>query len=117
MKLLAVAALALSASLCRADIVTLKDGRWVEGKLVSSGGTVKIKTSAGVLSYKRSEVAKIKRRAYKAPDPQPWDTNFGSEFGTRPRPKARDYTLASKPRPTGPMSPVRQPERPKKTRR
>lgn len=89
---------------CKADLVTLKDGRWVSGKVSSSGGKIVAKSQAGTQTYKRSEVKSVKKQKYVAPTKQPCQADFGAEFGTKAR-QSRDYVLApkSKPRPATPI--------------
>lgn len=93
MKILALISL-LAVNTCLADIVTLKGGRCVEGEVISYGGIVKVKNCSSTLVFPRSQVVCIKRSYYKVHKGNPGNTNFGSEFGTRPRPVCNDYTIA-----------------------
>ena len=57
-----VLSVALVAGGARADIWVLKDGRRIEGTLVSeTGGTTTVKTSFGDVAFKTAEVVKVER--------------------------------------------------------
>lgn len=60
--LLGLLALVLAPALARADVWVLKDGRRIEGTLVSeTGGTVQVKTSLGDITFKSTDVDRIEK--------------------------------------------------------